>query len=105
MSRIGKRFRRFFRRSSATARGHGPGAARAMAADPEYCEYARYLYSPRRMIMSNFVAGLARGVGMALGFSLLGAVIVYLLRDLASRNLPVIGDFIAQIIAVVEARK
>jgi hypothetical protein len=76
-----------------------------MAADPEYCEYARYLYSPRRMIMSNFVAGLARGVGMALGFSLLGAVVVYLLQQLASRNLPLIGDFIAQIIAVVQTGK
>ncbi len=105
MSRIGKRIRRFFRRSSATARGQGPGAARAVAADPEYCEYARYLYSPRRMIMSNFVAGLARGVGMALGFSLLGALVAYLLQQLASRNLPLIGDFIAQIIAVVESGK
>lgn len=105
MSRLRSRIRRFFRRSTATARGSGPGAARTIAADPEYCEYARYLYSPRRMIMSNFVAGLARGVGMALGFSLLGAAVVYLLQGLASRNLPVIGDFIAQIVAVVEARR
>jgi len=57
------------------------------------------------MIMSNFVAGLARGVGMAVGFSLLGAFVVYLLQQLAYKNIPVIGDFLAKIIEAVQARK
>jgi hypothetical protein len=57
------------------------------------------------MIMSNFVAGLARGIGMAVGFSLLGAAIVYLLQQTVSKNLPVIGDFIAEIVKAVEARQ
>jgi len=55
--------------------------------------------------MSNFVAGLARGIGMAVGFSLLGAAVVYLLQSLAWQNLGVIGEYIAKIIAVVEAKK
>jgi hypothetical protein len=97
---------RFFRRISRTAPGKGPGVSKRLApGDPEYCEYARYLYSPRRMILSNFVAGLARGIGMAVGFSLLSAVIVYLLQQFAWRNIPVIGDFIAKIVAVVEAKR
>ena len=57
------------------------------------------------MILSNFVAGLARGIGMALGFSLLGALIVYLLQKLALQNIPVIGEFVAGIIAAVESSK
>ena len=57
------------------------------------------------MIHSNFVAGLARGIGMALGFSLLGALIVYLLQKLALQNIPVIGEFVAGIIAAVESSK
>ena len=97
--------RRFFRRLTRTAPGKGPGVPRVRPDDPEYCEYARYLMSPRRMIMSNLVAGMARGVGMALGFSLLGAALVYVLRALALHNLPIIGDFIADIIAAVEASK
>ena len=96
---------RFVRRHTRTSAGRGPGAARIRPGDPEYCEYARYLYSPRRMIMSNFVAGLARGIGMALGFSLLGAAAVYFLQQLATENIPLIGEFIARIVSVVEAKK
>lgn len=105
MGKIRRNIARFFRRHAKTSAGRGPGTARMRPGDPEYCEYARYLYSPRRMIMSNFVAGLARGIGMALGFSLLGAAVVYLLQQLATENVPIIGDFIARIISAVEAKR
>jgi hypothetical protein len=97
--------RRICRRLARRNPGNGPGVAKSAPGDPEYCEYARYLYSPRRMIMSNFVAGLARGIGMAVGFSLLGAFFVYLLQQFAYQNIPFLGDFIAKIIAAVEAKK
>jgi hypothetical protein len=105
MGSFNSRTRRFCRRLARKAPGRGPGIARIAPGDPEYCEYARYLYSPRRMIMSNFVAGLARGIGMAVGFSLLGAALVYLLQHLAYQNIPLIGDFIARVIEAVEARR
>ena len=105
MGSIKSRIRRFCRKLHKTREGKGPGVVKTAPIDPEYCEYARYLYSPRRMIMSNFVAGLARGVGMAVGFSLLGAFVVYLLQQLAYKNIPVIGDFLAKIIEAVQARK
>jgi hypothetical protein len=105
MTRLKSRLRRFKRRMSRKAPGMGPGVERLAPGDPEYCEYARYLYSPRRMIFSNFVAGLARGIGMAVGFSLLGALIVYLLQHLAYQNIPLIGDYIAQIVEAVEATR
>jgi hypothetical protein len=57
------------------------------------------------MIMSNFVAGLSRGIGMAIGFSLLGAFIVYLLQQLSYRSIPWLGDFIARVIEAVQAKK
>lgn len=105
MGKIRREVGRFIRRHTRASAGRGPGTARIRPGDPEYCEYARYLYSPRRMIMSNFVAGLARGIGMAVGFSLLGAAVVYLLQQVATENMPVIGDFIARIVAAVEAKK
>jgi hypothetical protein len=105
MGTLKRRAKRFFRRSTRTTAGRGPGSARLQPGDPEYCEYARYLYSPRRMIMSNFVAGLARGIGMAVGFSLLGAAVVYILQQMAWQNVPVIGEFIARVVEAVEAKK
>ena len=43
-------------------------------------------------------------MGMAVGFTLLGAVLVILLQRLAQQNLPVIGDFLAQIVTIVQRR-
>ena len=65
-------------------------------------EYVRYADDRRRMFWSNFWGGVARGVGMAVGFTILGALLVLILRDLAQRNLPLIGDALAEIVAVVQ---
>ena len=67
-------------------------------------EYLRYVQDTRRLMRTQFLSGLFRGMGMAVGFTILGAVLVVLLQALAQRNLPVIGDFLAQIVAIVQSR-
>jgi len=67
-------------------------------------EYVELLNRPLRLLYINFIAGLARGVGMAVGFAILGALIIYILRKLAILNLPVIGDFIAQLVRIVQVQ-
>ena len=67
-------------------------------------EYLRYVQDTRRLMRTQFVSGLFRGMGMAVGFTILGAVLVVLLQALAQRNIPVIGDFLAQIVAIVQSR-
>lgn len=62
------------------------------------------LSNPKRMVWSNFLGGMARGLGIAVGFTVLGALLLLLLKDLAANNVPVIGDFIAQIIRIVETK-
>lgn len=65
-------------------------------------DYVRYVDDRKRMFWSNFWGGVARGVGMAVGFTILGALLVLILRDLAQRNLPLIGDALAEIVSVVQ---
>lgn len=65
-------------------------------------DYVRYADDRKRMFWSNFWGGVARGVGMAVGFTILGALIVLILQDLARRNLPLIGDALADIVRVVQ---
>ena len=67
-------------------------------------EYIRYLQDHRRFYRMHFLGGVLRGMGSAVGFTILGAVLVWLLQDLAQRNLPVIGDFLADIVSVVQRR-
>jgi len=65
-------------------------------------EYVEYLSDIRKMLLVNFFAGLARGLGMAVGFTILGAILIYMLHELVLLNLPLIGDFIAHIVKLVD---
>ena len=66
-------------------------------------EFAGYLQDRKHLLLTNFLAGLMRGFGFALGFSILGAVIVVVQR-LALANLPVIGEFFAEVVRMVQLK-
>lgn len=63
--------------------------------------YLEQLNNPRRYLMVNFIGGLVRGVGIALGMTLLGAFVLFILQKIVVLNLPVIGDFIAELVRIV----
>ena len=65
-------------------------------------EYLQYVSDTRRLIWVNFISGVARGFGFAVGFSLLGALFIVLLQRMAVDSLPVIGEFLAEVIRIVE---
>lgn len=67
-------------------------------------EYIHLLNRPGRLLYINFIAGVARGLGIAVGFTLLGAIGLYFLQKLVLLNLPLIGNFIATIVEMVQAR-
>jgi len=64
-------------------------------------EYINYLEHPKRMLVANFVGGLARGFGIAVGFSLLGALAIYFLQLAIRLNLPFVSRFINDLINIV----
>ncbi len=63
-------------------------------------EYVQLLENLPRLLWINFLTGVARGLGMAVGFTLLGALLLYFLGRLV--NLPLIGSFIAEIVRIVQ---
>lgn len=65
-------------------------------------EYVEMLRRPRRMLVVNLMAGMARGLGMAVGFTFLGALVVYILTRSFVANLPIIGNFIAELVWIVQ---
>ena len=67
-------------------------------------DYVRYVDDRKRLFWTSFFSGVARGVGMAVGFTILGAILILILQDLARQNLPLIGDVLAQIVSVVQKR-
>lgn len=67
-------------------------------------EYLEYVSNRRRMIANNLVYGMVRGLGFTIGFTVLGALVIVILKNLFLENIPVIGDFVAEVIHAIEAR-
>ncbi|GGF82642.1 hypothetical protein GCM10010913_00050 [Paenibacillus aceti] len=65
-------------------------------------EYTELLNRPWRLIWLNILSGTARGVGIAVGFTFFAATIIYVLQLLGALNLPIIGDYIADIVRIVQ---
>lgn len=67
-------------------------------------EYVRYESDVKRRLRDAFFQGVARGLGIMVGFAVLGAAVLYILQDLARRNLPGISDFVARVVYLVQLR-
>ncbi|HBS60589.1 MAG TPA: hypothetical protein DEA44_15175 [Firmicutes bacterium] len=67
-------------------------------------DYVELLQKPHRLIALNFLAGLSRGLGIALGATLLVALVLNFLQRLLILNIPGIGNFVAEIIRIVEQK-
>lgn len=65
-------------------------------------ELSYVIGSKKEILKRNLIAGIARGVGIGIGITIITAIIVYLLRKLIMLNIPVIGDYIADIVEIVE---
>ncbi len=63
-------------------------------------EYAEIVSSPKKLIYLNFMAGLAKGFGSAIGFTMLAAIVAYILHSWV--NLPLIGQYIAKLLDIIE---
>lgn len=66
-------------------------------------EYIAYLNRPVRLLLINFAVGLLRGLGAAVGASLLFGLVIIWLKDLGMLNLPVIGGIIAELVKIVNS--
>ena len=64
-------------------------------------EYVELLNNPKRLLLINFISGLARGLGIAVGFTILGAIVLSIMQRIVL-NLPVVSDFIATIVRLVQ---
>lgn len=68
-------------------------------------EYLDLMQRPYRILYLNFLAGIARGLGIAVGATIVFAILIEILSRLIVLNLPVIGDWIVEILRVIEAKQ
>ena len=65
-------------------------------------QYMLYITDTRRYLWRNFTAVIARGLGGAVGFTILGAIVAAVLSRLTLENVPLIGGFLAEIVDAVQ---
>lgn len=56
----------------------------------------------KKLFFKNILAGIARGIGIGIGVTIITAVIILILRRIVLLNIPVIGNYITDIIEIVE---
>jgi len=64
--------------------------------------FLQYAGDWKRRLTMDFFSGIARGLGFSVGFTLLGALLLYFLKNAALTNLPIIGRFLAELVRIVE---
>lgn len=50
----------------------------------------------------NLLAGILRGVGVGIGFTLITAIILIILQKIVLLNIPIIGKYIGDILDIIE---
>lgn len=59
----------------------------------------------RKMLWRNFISGIAKGIGIGIGFSILTAIIAIVLQRIITLNIPVISQYIADIVEIVQMNR
>ena len=65
-------------------------------------DIAYLLGDRKKLLLTNFIAGISRGIGIGIGVTIITAVIVMLLRKIVTLNIPIIGEYISDIIDIVQ---
>ncbi len=59
----------------------------------------------RKYLVRNFMSGISKGIGIGIGFSIITALIVYVMQKIIRLNIPVLSQYISDIVEIVERTK
>lgn len=65
-------------------------------------EWTYIFGSKKEIIKRNLIAGIFRGVGIGIGVTIITAILIILLRRIVALNIPIIGEYIADIVEIVQ---
>lgn len=68
----------------------------------KFLDLVELLGNKKELLFRNIWSGIAKGIGIGIGVTIITAVILLLLQKLVAWNIPVIGEYIADIVDIVE---
>ncbi len=73
-----------------------------MLQEGNFIELTYLLGNKKEIMIRNLIAGIFRGVGIGIGVTIITAVLIFLLQKIVKLNIPIIGEYIADIVEIVE---
>lgn len=73
-----------------------------MLKESNISEWSYIIGSKREIIKRNLIAGIFRGVGIGIGVTIITAIIIIVLQKIVKLNIPIIGEYIADIVEIVQ---
>lgn len=70
--------------------------------ESNFIELSYLIGNKKEIIKRNLLAGISRGVGIGIGVTLITAILVAILQKIVTLNIPVIGEYIADIVEIVQ---
>lgn len=67
-------------------------------------EILEILGNKRKIFIRNFIAGISKGIGIGIGFTVLSAILIIILQKIVTLNIPIMGDYISDIVDIVETK-
>ena len=65
-------------------------------------DLAELLGNKKELLFRNIWSGIAKGIGIGIGVTIITTIIVIILQKVVTWNIPVIGEYIADIVDIVQ---
>ena len=65
-------------------------------------EISYILGNKKEIIKRNLISGIFRGIGIGIGVTVITAILVFIMQRIVTLNIPVIGEYISDIVEIVE---
>ncbi len=68
-------------------------------------ELSYLIGNKKEIIKRNLLAGISRGVGIGIGVTVITAILIAFLQKIVTLNIPIIGEYISDIVEIVQKSK
>ena len=67
-----------------------------------FIDLVEVLGSKKEILKRNLLSGISKGIGAGIGFYLLTAALVFILQKIVKLNIPIIGQYLADLMEIAE---
>lgn len=71
----------------------------------KFIDLIEVMGNKKEMIFRNLFSGLWKGIGIGIGVTLVTAIIIVILQKIIKLNIPIISEYITDIVEIVEKTK